>query len=395
LRNVVVLGVGMTPFGKHPDKSLKDLGREAIYRAVQDANIELSQIEAAYVGNAAAGIITGQECIRGQVILSGTGLTGIPVINTENACASGSTAFHLAWMAVASGLYDIVLALGAEKMTHPDKNRTFAALQSATDIEQLSSFPGYEEHKEGQSIFMDLYASEAREHMRKYGTSLETLAKIAVKNSKNGSLNPYAQYQQAQSLESVLQSRIISDPLRLKMCSPISDGAAAAIVCSEKIARQFTTKPVHVAASVVLSGRPRNDQEMDSVQRAAGKAYEIADLGPEDLQVIEVHDAAVPGELLAYEQLGLCPSGEGGRLIESGETEIGGKIPVNPSGGLISRGHPIGATGLAQIAEITWQLRGQAGARQIQNQPKVGLTENAGGFLNGDNGTINIHILTH
>jgi acetyl-CoA acetyltransferase len=393
MRNVVVLGIGMTQFGKHPDKSLKDLGREALYRAVQDAGIELSQIEAAYVGNAAAGLITGQECIRGQVILSGAGLTGIPVINTENACASGSTAFHLAWMAIASGLYDVVLALGAEKMTHPDKNRAFAALQSGTDIEQLSSFPGYEEHKEGQSIFMDLYASEAREHMMKYGTSLETLAKIAVKNSYNGSLNPYAQYQQAQSLEAVLQSRMISDPLRLKMCSPIGDGAAAAIVCSEKIARQFTTKPVYVTASVVVSGSSSKDQKIDTVQRAAEKAYEVAAIGSEDLQVMEVHDAAVPGELLAYEQLGLCPPGEGGRLIESGDTEIGGKIPVNPSGGLISRGHPIGATGIAQIAEITWQLRGQAGARQIRNQPKAGLTENVGGFLNGDNGTVNIHIL--
>lgn len=392
MRNVVVLGVGMTPFGKHWDKGLKDLGREAIYGAVQDANIELSQIEAAYVGNAVAGLITGQECIRGQVILSEAGLAGIPVINTENACASGSTAFHMAWMAVASGLYDIVLALGVEKMIHQDKNRAFAALKSATDIEQLSSFPGYEGHSGEQSIFMDFYASQAQEHMKKYGTSRETFAKIAVKNSYNGSLNPYAQYQQAQSLEDILQSRVITNPLHLKMCSPISDGAAAAIVCSEKIAKQFTAKPIYVGASVVVSGMQRKNQGWDSVQIAARKAYERADIGPEDLQVIEVHDAAVPGELLAYEQLGLCATGEGGRLVESGDTRICGRIPVNPSGGLISRGHPIGATGIAQIAEVIWQIRGQAGARQIPNQPKVGLTLNEGGTLKGDYGAINIHV---
>ncbi|MGG1663372.1 thiolase family protein [Brevibacillus sp. NRS-1366] len=391
MQKVVVLGVGMTKFGKHSDKSLKDLGKEALTHAVQDANIELSQIEAAYVGNAGAGLITGQECIRGQVILSSAGLSGIPIINTENACASGSTAFHLAWMAVASGLYDIVLALGAEKMFHPEKNRVFSVLESSTDIEQLSSFPGYGEHKEGQSIFMDLYAWTIKNYMTKYDIDERVLAKIAVKNSYNGSLNPYAQYQKAQSLEEVLESRIISDPLRLKMCSPISDGAAAAIICSEKAARLYTNKPVYVAASVLTSGSQKQE-EMQTVERASRKAFELANIGPKDLRVVEVHDAAASGELLMYDQLGLCSPGEGARLIESGATKIGGKIPVNPSGGLISRGHPIGATGIAQIAEITWQLRGQAGARQIPNQPKVGLTENAGGYLNGDNGATCIHI---
>jgi acetyl-CoA acyltransferase len=394
MQKAVVLGVGMTRFGKYPERSLKELAREALQKALTDAGISLSQIEAAYVGNAMAGIITGQECIRGQVMLSGTGLEGIPILNVENACASGSSAFHMAWMAVASGMYDVVLALGAEKMIHPERTRAFQALKGAVDVEELDKFPGGGKGGDNQSLFMDYYAMEAREHMELYGTSIETFAKIAVKNSRNGSLNPNAQYQKQQTLEDVLGSRIISDPLRLLMCSPLSDGAAAAILCSEKISRQLTNHPVFVASSVVYSSNRSGDVGPSNTERAAAKAYALAGIEPSDVQVAEVHDAAAPGELWAYEHLGFCAPGDGARLVESGATEIGGRIPVNPSGGLIAKGHPVGATGIAQIAEIVWQLRGQAGKRQIPGQAKVGLTHNVGGFLNGGNAAVAIHILT-
>jgi acetyl-CoA acyltransferase len=393
MQKAVVLGVGMTRFGKYPERSLKELAREALQKALTDAGISLSQIEAAYVGNAMAGIITGQECIRGQVMLSGTGLEGIPIFNVENACASGSSAFHMAWMAVASGMYDVVLALGAEKMIHPERTRAFQALKGAVDVEELDKFPGGGKGRDNQSLFMDYYAMEAREHMELYGTSIETFAKIAVKNSRNGSLNPNAQYQKQQTLEDVLGSRIISDPLRLLMCSPLSDGAAAAILCSEKISRQLTNHPVFVASSVVYSSNRSGDVGPSNTERAAAKAYALAGIEPSDVQVAEVHDAAAPGELWAYEHLGFCAPGDGARLVESGATEIGGRIPVNPSGGLIAKGHPVGATGIAQIAEIVWQLRGQAGKRQIPGQAKVGLTHNVGGFLNGGNAAVAIHIL--
>jgi acetyl-CoA acyltransferase len=394
MQKVVVLGVGMTRFGKYLDRSLKELAREALQRALTDAGISLSKIEAAYVGNAVAGIITGQECIRGQVMLSGTGLEGIPIFNVENACASGSSAFHMAWMSVASGMYDVVLALGAEKMIHPERTRAFQALKGAADVEELEEFPGGGADRDNQSLFMDYYAMEARKHMEQYGTSIETFAKIAVKNSRNGSLNPNAQYQKQQTLEDVMGSRIISDPLRLLMCSPLSDGAAAAILCSEKISRQLTNDPVFVASSVVYSSNPSGDVGPSNTERAAAKAYALAGIEPSDVQVAEVHDAAAPGELWAYEHLGLCAPGDGARLVESGATEIGGRIPVNPSGGLIAKGHPVGATGIAQIAEIVWHLRGQAGKRQIPGQAKVGLTHNAGGFLNGGSAAVAIHILT-
>jgi acetyl-CoA acyltransferase len=391
---VVVQGVGMTRFGKYPERSLKELAREALQRAVTDAGIDLSKIQAAYVGNAMAGVITGQECIRGQVMLSETGLEGIPVFNIENACASGSSAFNMAWMAVASGMYDVVLALGAEKMIHPDRTRAFQALKGAADVEKLEKFPGGGKDRNNQSLFMDFYAMEAREHMERFGTRIETFAKIVVKNSYNGSLNPYAQYQKQQTLEDVMASRIISDPLRLLMCSPLSDGAAAAILCSEKVAKQLSKHFVFVASSVVYSGNQSVNVGPSSTERTAAKAYELAGIQPSDVQVAEVHDAAAPGELWAYEYLGFCAPGDGALLVESGATEIGGRIPVNPSGGLIAKGHPVGATGIAQIAEIVWQLRGQAGKRQIPGQVKIGLTQNAGGFLNGGTAVEAIHILT-
>jgi acetyl-CoA acetyltransferase len=410
MRRVAVVGAGMTRFGKWMDKTLKDLGREAVEAAMQEAGVDKPQIEAAIVGNATAGLITGQEMIRAQVILREMGFGDIPMINTENACASSSTAFHLAWMYVASGMYDVVLALGVEKLYHEDKTRSFRAIGSAVDMTQVgqllkaTSERGADKGKvagdggsgagEKRSMFMDFYAAGAREHMRRYGSTAIQFAKVAVKSHQNASLNPYAQYRETYTVEEILNSPIVAEPLTRLMCSPIGDGAAALILCSEEKARQLTTKPVWVTASVLGSGKDRAPGEPGVTTRMANKAYAIAGVGPQDLDVIELHDASSPAELMEYEELGLCKVGEGGRLIEEGVTALDGKIPVNPSGGLLSKGHPIGATGCAQLTEVFWQLRGEAGDRQVKGgNAKVGLTQNGGGMMKGEAAAMTVHVL--
>jgi acetyl-CoA acetyltransferase len=410
MRRVAVVGAGMTRFGKWMDKTLKDLGREAVEAAMKEAGVDKPQIEAAIVGNATAGLITGQEMIKAQVILREMGFGDIPMINTENACASSSTAFHLAWMYVASGMYDCVLALGVEKLYHEDKRRSFQAIGSAVDmtaIQDLLKATAARGRKDGEkpaesgegagekrSMFMDFYAANAREHMKRYGTTAVQFAKIAVKSHQNASLNPYAQYRETYSVEDILNSPMVAEPLTRLMCSPIGDGAAALVLCSEEKARQLTTKPVWVTASILGSGKDRAPGEPGVTTRMAKKAYEMAGLGPDDIDVIELHDASAPAELMEYEELGLCKVGEGGKLIEEGTTAIDGKIPVNPSGGLLSKGHPIGATGCAQLTEIFWQLRGEAGERQVKGgNAKVGLTQNGGGMMRGEAAAMAIHIL--
>jgi len=402
MREVALVGAGMTRFAKHLDKGMKELSREAIEAALKSAGIESHALEAVAVGNAMAGLITGQECIRGQVVLREMGIGGIPVINTENACASAATAFHLAWLYVASGMYDVVLALGMEKLYHEDKKKSFAAIGSAIDVElmqkTLADMKKATQEKGGgagksRSMFMDFYAEFARSHMRKYGTTKEHYAQIAAKNHTNGSLNPHAQFQTPRSMEDVLASPMIADPLTRMMCSPIGDGAAALVLTSAGKAKEFTTKPVYVKASVLGSGQDHQPGDPGVTERMAKKAYEVAGIGPEDLDVAEVHDASAPAELVIYEELGLCQQGEGGRLIDEGATALGGKMPVNPSGGLLAKGHPVGATGTAQIAEIFWQLRGEAGKRQVEGA-KVGLTENGGGMVRGEAAALAVHILS-
>ena len=399
MRQVALVGAGMTRFGKHVDRSMKDLAREAIEGALQSAGVETGEIEAAAVGNAVAGLITGQECIRGQVVLRELGIGGIPVINTENACASASTAFHLAWLYVASGMYDVVLAMGMEKLFHPDKERTFQAIGSGIDVEQADAFAkemsGEQSAGAGQSrsVFMDYYANLARQHMQDYGTTQEQFARIAAKNHTNGSLNPHAQYQTRRSVEDVLASPLIADPLTRMMCSPIGDGAAAVVITTAEKARQLTIKPVYVKASTLGSSKEHTPDAPGIVPSVAQKAYEQAGVGPDELNVIEVHDATAPAELIVYEELGLCQAGEGGKLVDDGATHLDGRCPVNPSGGLLSKGHPVGATGVAQICEIFWQLRGEAGERQVENV-KVGLTENGGGVIGGENAAASVHVFT-
>ncbi|MCI0783110.1 MAG: thiolase family protein [Chloroflexi bacterium] len=409
MRDVAIIGAGMTDFGKFLDRGMKDLAREAVQGALDSAGIDKSKLETAVVGNATAGLITGQEMIRGQVALRDMGIGGIPIINTENACASSSTAFHVAWTYVASGMYDVALAVGMEKLYHEDKTRSFKAIGSAVDIEWLQQMqeaaaaakeakakdqdnPSVAEGAgEKRSMFMDFYAAFARSHMERYGTTKEQFARIAVKNHYHGSLNPHAQYREVYTLEDILTAPPVAEPLTRLMCSPIGDGAAATVLVSPEIARQMTTKPVWVKASVLNSGFDRKPGEDDVTTVTAKKAYEQAGVGPEDLNVLEVHDASAPAELVLYEELGLCAEGEGGALIDSKATYFDGPKAVNPSGGLISKGHPIGATGMAQIYEIFSQLRGEAGDRQVKNA-KLGLTENGGGMVKGDPAAVSVHI---
>ena len=395
MRTVHVAGVGMTRFAKQSDETLKTLTGAAVRDAVADAGLQLADLEAAYFGNAVGGLIDGQEMIRGQVALRPLGIDEIPIFNIENACASGSSAFHLAWQAVASGACEIVLAVGAEKMSHPDKQRTFDALASAIDVAAVAagSEDTFPRSEAGRSAFMDLYAQEARAYMAASGAEQADFARVAVKNQHNGALNPRAQYGAELSVDEVLASREIVYPLTLLMCSPVSDGAAAAVLVSEEVARRLGPAgrpPVRVAASVVRSGLGKRGS---SAAVAAAKAYELAGIGPEDVSCAELHDASASAELELIEALGLAAPGGAVGLVRDGATSIGGRIPVNTSGGLLAKGHPVGATGIAQLCEATWQLRGEAGGRQVAGA-RVALTQNAGGWLFGDNAVAAVTLLS-
>ncbi len=405
--NAVVAGVGMTKFGKHLDTGMKALGGEAVTAAVADAGIQLDDIEAAWVGNAAAGVVTGQECIRGEVVLRGIGLGKLPVVNVENACASASTALNQAAAMVSAGMYDLVLALGVEKLYHLDKTKTFGAFSGAVDVESLAEIMaglaksaeagGAREASSGagtkRSMFMDIYAAVARSHMERYGTTVEQFARISEKNSFHGSLNPRAQFREALTVEEILASPMIAEPLTRPMCSPIGDGGAAVILVSERKAKELGIRePVTVASSVLRSGWDREPDEPGAATLCANEAYEEASVGPQDLDVVECHDASAPAEIFAYEDLGMCARGEGGRLIDEGITALGGRTPVNTSGGLLRKGHPVGATGLAQIVELTEQLQGRSGDRQVEGA-RVGLAHNGGGTIGTDVAALCVTIL--
>ena len=408
MSKAIVAGVGMTRFGKHMETGLKALGREALLAALADAGIDKDAIEAAFVGNAMAGLVTGQECIRGQVVLRSAGIGAIPVINVENACASASTALHQACAMVSTGIYDTVLALGVEKLYHPDKRRSFAAIGSAVDMEEIAAImealkksaqsEGAKKASSGagekRSMFMDFYAIMARRHMQQHGTTARQFAAVAAKNSYHGSLNPKAQFQQALSVDEVLAEPMIAEPLTRPMCSPIGDGAAAAVIVSERKAREIgVSKPVYVSACVLRSGWDHGPDEEGTVERCVREAYERSGVGPEDLDVIECHDATAPAELMYYEEFGLCKPGEGGPLVDSGATKIGGRIPLNPSGGLLRKGHPVGASGLAQVTELVEQLRSQSGRRQVEGA-RSAMAQNGGGQIGVDAAAMCVTILT-
>jgi len=403
--DVAITGAAMTRFGKFHDSTVRSLAEQAVADALADAGLAPADVGMVFFSNAVDGFLTGQEMIRGQVALRHTGLLGTPIVNVENACASASSAFRLAVSAVEAGAVDVALAVGAEKLTHEDKAMSFAAIGTAVDLLQLddlqrwargsagSPLPASAEDNGKRSFFMDIYAANTREYMKRTGATVEDFAEVAVKSHEHAALNPNAQYRQPVTVEQVLSSRVVSDPLTLLMCSPIGDGAAAVVVCSAERARRLDCDPVWVRSCALVSGTDREGNEPTAVERAAAQAYERAGVGPDDLDVIELHDAAAPAELMTYEELGLCPPGDGPALLRSGETRLGGRRVVNPSGGLLAKGHPIGATGCGQLVEIADQLRGRCGARQVEGA-RVALAENGGGFLGTDAAAMVVTVLS-
>ncbi len=363
MREVYIVGAGMIQFGKFPDRTIEDMGTEAIINTLKHAEIGHKDIEAGFVGN------VGQPPNAGQRILDYAGMSGIPVFNHENACGSSSAAFRDAYVSVAAGVYDSVIVAGAELMTKSVKGLIPIDDGVNLDIDMGLVMPAF-------------FALMGIRHMKEYGTTLEQLAQVSVKNHRHGTLNPYAQYQKEVSVDKVLNSLLIADPITLLQCTPIGDGAAAVIMTSRDVASQITTKPVRVDASVFTGGNSKPSSDAATIEacvHASKSAYEIAGIGPSDLDVIELHDCFTVHEVIAVEDLGLCPKGEGGRLAVEGKTALGGEIPVNPSGGLLSKGHPLGATGVAQIVELVWQLRGECGKRQVHNA-KTALAHNGGGI---------------
>jgi benzoylsuccinyl-CoA thiolase BbsB subunit len=376
MRDVAVTGPGLVPFGKYPDKTLADIAWPAVKQAIQDAGIGKTEIGAAYCGTALGGMMAGQR------ILKKVGLTGLPIINIENACSSSSTAFREAWIAVAAGVYDAALVIGVEKLTK------FGGGTLPLEKEDWEVAHGL--------VMPALYAMRARRYMHEFGLTEDQLAMVSVKARKHGALNPDAQFRDPVTIEQVKQARPVADPLTLFHCCPSGDGAAAVVICSAEKARQHTASPIRVLGSEINSGRYMTGfRDMTSPEitvRGANQLYEEAGVGPADVDLAEVHDAFAIAELLYYEALGFCARGDAARLLEDGETSLGGRIPVNPSGGLLAKGHPIGATGVAQIVEIVRQLRGVCGDRQVEGA-KVGLTHCTGGGISGfDHGVCSIHL---
>lgn len=407
--DVYIIGLGMIRFNKYPDRDVRDMAHEVMRLALADAGLEKEQLEAAFFSNTFWGMFANQHSIRGEVVLRSMGVEAIPVTNVENACAGASTALHLAYTGIRAQMYDVAIAIGSEKITNPNKALSLSAYATCMDVGNFESHLKMMEEVnksfkveipadqtpagEGRSIFMDAYAMGARWHMSKFGTTQKQLATVCAKNHWHGSLNPLAQYQQDMSIEQVLADKPIAYPLTRAMCAPVGDGAAAAIVCSEKFLRKLTgARPVKIRASVLGTGTDRTLDGEDIGERLVKKAYSQAGVGPKEISLAELHDATAYGELHQTEAMGFCPIGEGGPYAETGTTRLGGKQPVNTSGGLECRGHPIGASGLAQIYELGLQLRGEAGKRQVESA-RLGLAENGGGNIGVEEAAMCIHIM--
>lgn len=412
MTDVYVIGVGMTPFGRFMDKSVKDLTREAVTDALKDAGVEKDTIGAAWFSNTTQGVLEGQHLVPGEIALREMGFEAIPMTNVENACASAATAFHGAYLAIKAGMADVTLAVGADKMYDEDKARSFEIFDGALDVhkteetfERLNSIGDGVTPPDGtvipnakRSPFMDVYANWAKFHMKTFGTEQKHLAAVASKNHYHSTLNDRAQYRNDVSMDEVLDSRLISWPLTLPMCSPISDGGAAAVLCSEEALDRLgidKSRAVKVSACVLGTSVNREPEEYQKhlTHLAANRAYKQAGLTADDMDVAEVHDATAFGEIQQSENLGLCAFGDGGPAALRGETRIGGRIPINPSGGLESKGHPIGATGLGQTFELVTQLRGEAGARQVENA-RHAISENGGGVYGIEESVCCITILS-
>ncbi|MGH6797628.1 MAG: thiolase family protein [Roseiarcus sp.] len=409
MRETFIVGVGMTPFGRFPETALAALAAGAAAETLADAGAQSEQVEAIVFANATQGALDGQHGIRGQAALDGSGFGNAPVINVENACASASTALNLAHVLVASGAHDCVLAIGAEKMVMPDPAKSIAAFEGSWDlsrrrqtIDELLAIgrgmtpPPGSETNEPHSVFMDVYAAFCRHHMAAFGTTQRQMAAVSAKNHGHSVHNPRSQYRRSFSIDEVLAARPIVWPLTLPMCSPVSDGAAAALVCSRAFAEKLGawSRAVRIRASVLMSGDHRDPDRLDDhvARKASRRAYEVAALAAEEIDVVECHDATAFGEILQSEMLGFFNFGEGGPAAERGETRLGGSIPFNPSGGLESKGHPIGATGLGQIFELVGQLRGQCGPRQVEGA-RTALAENGGGLRGVEEAAVAITIL--
>ena len=410
MSNVYVVGSAMTVFGRHLERSLDDLAREALQGALKDAGCAISDLGTAFYAGITNGPLQGQFAIPGQVVFSKIGVEGIPVFNVENACASGSSAFHLAVQTVKAGSCDVALALGVEKMNIADKLKALNVMEAGWDVSRAEENfeilkklgdgivpPAGSESDRPYSRFMSIYAALCRNHMKTWGTTQRQIAAVAAKNHQHSVHNPYSQYRKPFSIEEVLAAPPISYPLTLPMCSPLSDGAAAAIVCNEDGLRRIGAdrrRAIRVAASVIRSFTLRTIEEPQRhiAHLAAKAAYAQAGVGPDDMDVAEVHDASAMGEIIQAENLGFVPFGGGGPAAERGEFTIGGRIPLNPSGGLESKGHPLGATGIGQIYELVTHLRGEAGARQVEGA-RYAIQENGGGLIGVEEGAVAIHIL--
>lgn len=379
MREVAVIGVGQSIFGKMPDKTIGDLGREAVSTALKDAGMRPNDIQFAYASRLYDAMVTGES------ILKEVGIVDREITNVENACTGGSTAIRGVWKDIAYGLYDVGIAIGVESMTtSPIASKLIPPAKEDLDGQLGLTMPAF-------------FGMLARRMMDKYGTTEEDFAQISVKNHKHGCMNPFSQYKKELTVEEILKSRMICDPITLLQCCPNTDGAAAVILCSMNVARKFTSKPIKLAASVLISGnysyRLKEITYTSMGVKAANMAYEMAGCGPDDIDLVELHDAFAPEEIMRYDELGICKEGEGTELLRSGATEIGGRIPVNPSGGLLSLGHPLSASGVRQVAEIAMHLRGQAGKRQVSNA-KVGLAHMLGGTVAGlEAGACGIQIL--
>ncbi|HSV97609.1 MAG TPA: thiolase family protein [Spirochaetota bacterium] len=410
MANIYIIGIGMIRFNKYPDRNVRDMAEEVTRLSLRDAGLDTKDLQAAYFSNTFWGMFSNQHSIRGQVVLRGMGIDKIPVTNVENACAGATTALHLAYTGIRAGMFDVAIAIGSEKITDPDKAKSLASYAACMDVENFGkqiqmitevgksfkniklpdsdSAPG-----QGRSIFMDAYAMGARWHMDRFGSTQRQLAVICAKNHFHASLNPMAQYQENMTVEQVLADRPVAYPLTRAMCAPVGDGAAAAIVCSEKYLKKMKrARPVKILASIMGQGSDRDLDGKDIGERLSKEAYEKAGIGPDDIDVAELHDATAYGELHQTEAMGFCPVGQGGPYAESGATTLGGKKPINTSGGLECRGHPIGASGLAQIFELVTQLRGEAGARQVENA-RTALSENGGGNIGVEEAAMCVHIL--
>lgn len=393
MRDVSVIGVGITKFGKRDDVSMRELGLAATRAAIADSKLDESAIDLVVHGNAMEGALTGQEMIRGEIVMGDTALVGKPMLNVENACATSSSALHVALAGIRSGMYDTALVCGTEKMTGVDKRRTLDALMSGTDLSRLEQYTYELTGREGpaESFFMEVYSKMTRDYMDRTGARAEDFAQVAAKNSRHGALNPNAQYRTARTVEEVLASRMIADPVTMLMCSPVADGAAALVLQADDV-RRDGAEAVRIRASQLATAVPGGGGKTIE-ERAIDAAYEEAAIGPEDLDVVELHDAAAPNELIVYEELRLCEPGGAAALLASGATELGGRVPVNPSGGLVSRGHPVGATGCAQIVELVTQLRGRAGERQVEGAA-IGIAENAGGYIHPESAACVVTVLS-